>query len=349
MNEIEVLPLSILLGAVVDLVRVFDRETIRDFTINLFEGDESPYSHFNSIGIDRTLDDYDIVVEEIVYNAALSSGRFEILAISKELPIDGDVEDMVRTAVQLMPVLKEVFIHDISCIQNPESFYSILAPLDSLAEIMAGLGDCNEQACRHLSNFVQESTALECLSMVVERENTPPTDAVDNAVTIIFDGVSSSTSLKVLGLVASPSENVARSIIAPSIAKCSSLQVFAAEAEQIRRICKQLSQLDIVRNFGLFFNVIDDSEAIEFCRSNPWKPLLSQEIPLNFWPSILAKANQWTECSSHGPQDVVFFLLCEKNDVLLQNVRAPEAARKRKQSLWNMLGDGWRMIKRRRR
>lgn len=74
---------------------------------------------------------------------------------------------------------------------------------------------------------------------------------------------------------------------------------------------------------------------IDICRNCCWRRLLSQEVPLNYWPKILAKSNQCTSLSSNGkiaghkPRDVVYFLLKEKNGVLLQNVKK-RRIRKRK-------------------
>jgi len=89
-----------------------------------------------------------------------------------------------------------------------------------------------------------------------------------------------------------------------------------------------------VKNFDLCCQQFDDDEGVstnlEMCRVIPWKRVLSQNIQLELWPWILAKTSNCYEDASHTSLDALFFLMREKNDVLLQNVRK-HCIRKRKQ------------------
>lgn len=73
----------------------------------------------------------------------------------------------------------------------------------------------------------------------------------------------------------------------------------------------------------------DDDAYLEVKRNTPWKSLVPQDVPLSLWPRILVKANTWRSQTSHSHLDALFFLMREKNDVLLQNVRKRKI-RKRK-------------------
>lgn len=77
-------------------------------------------------------------------------------------------------------------------------------------------------------------------------------------------------------------------------------------------------------NFDLCFTWHDDDPSLRnlVIDSNaPWKPFLLHDVSLGLWPRILAKMNSWDEKDSHSTLDALLFLVKEKCDMLLQNVR----------------------------
>ena len=104
----------------------------------------------------------------------------------------------------------------------------------------------------------------------------------------------------------------------------------------VNDVCNALARTSAARSFDICFKTLQNvlytgpSRIVPF----PWKTLLGDDnIPLNYWPRILEKAGRWNETTSHTAKDVLFFLLKEKPDVLLQNVKLPKlvsSRRKRK-------------------
>lgn len=106
----------------------------------------------------------------------------------------------------------------------------------------------------------------------------------------------------------------------------------AWEEDQLHRV---LSSTVAVKNFDLTFHVRSKTRSVSLIldRVSPWKEILPQDLPLALWPHVLAKANSWNQQTgfrySHSSLDALFFLIREKNDVLLQNVHR-RRIRKRK-------------------
>lgn len=147
-------------------------------------------------------------------------------------------------------------------------------------------------------------------------------------------------------MVGSPVEESALERVAGSlvnaIVDCKALselltqRVGTDETFPVDGIQQALLRTNAVRNFDMAFRRITEArhhgEAIRFelSRSNTWKVLLADDnVPLNFWPAVLAKADAWKHQTSHSHLDALFYLVREKNDVLLQNVRK-RRIRKRK-------------------
>ena len=71
-------------------------------------------------------------------------------------------------------------------------------------------------------------------------------------------------------------------------------------------------------------------DSLVFDRNPWWKRLLAMDdLPLSLWSLFLEKADTWKCDASHSHLDVLYFLLREKNTLLLQNVRR-RRIRKRK-------------------
>jgi hypothetical protein len=158
------------------------------------------------------------------------------------------------------------------------------------------------------------------------------------ALRTIWEGISESRSLKGFAVFIPPVTSdldVAAECIATAMAKSSSLEFCLFDIEHARTLAVKvehaLMSMDPIKNFDLCFRIREGERFRELIlnRNAPWKPLLSQTVPLALWPRILAKTNAWKDEASHSPLDALYFLLCEKNDVLLQNVRRRKI-RKRK-------------------
>jgi hypothetical protein len=98
---------------------------------------------------------------------------------------------------------------------------------------------------------------------------------------------------------------------------------------------RSLLQSNKIKNNDLFFKRTfrpgrRRKGAFKLVRTSPFKSLLSQNVPLNYWPRILTRADTWNEVDSHSSHDFLFFLIREKNDVLLQNGVHSRHIRKRK-------------------
>lgn len=108
-------------------------------------------------------------------------------------------------------------------------------------------------------------------------------------------------------------------------------------------ISRLLSQSDAAANFDVCFRTVtlppdNDRESTSFYLLMgpsskfpfPWKGVLGDDtIPLTYWPYILEKASKWNKATSHSSLDAFYFLVKEKPDILLQNVKR-RRIRKRK-------------------
>lgn len=73
-----------------------------------------------------------------------------------------------------------------------------------------------------------------------------------------------------------------------------------------------------------------EGHELWFARTPWWLRLMAlDDMSLNLWPYILEKADTWRSSTSHSHLNVLYYLMREKNAVLLQNVRR-RRIRKRK-------------------
>lgn len=90
-----------------------------------------------------------------------------------------------------------------------------------------------------------------------------------------------------------------------------------------------------VRNFDLTFRDYvssnGDTAYLKINRNVKWKTLMNRDdIPLELWSLILQEANEWTEQTSHSSLDALYFLVREKNGILLQNVKKRKRRKRRR-------------------
>jgi hypothetical protein len=201
----------------------------------------------------------------------------------------------------------------------------------------------DEEVMASLSRFVKEAR-LKSIGFV--DWNHPRTGLSQATFTSLCSAAGDSSSLKSLsfrGSMLAGLENATKSLadllsISTSLADFWIDEADVTGALSMGQLCRDLSCTEAVRNFDLCFRRIDLNDSfkqLRLDRTIPWKPLLSQQIRLDYWPSILAKANRWDRYDSHSSLDALYFLIKEKNPVLLQNVRR-RRIRKRKRSQFYM-------------
>jgi hypothetical protein len=103
----------------------------------------------------------------------------------------------------------------------------------------------------------------------------------------------------------------------------------------VQLLSHALCQTPAIRNLDISFIASysngDGDDALIVNRHPWWKRHLGDmdTVPLKLLPLVLEKADKWKCDTSHSHLDVLFFLLKEKNPILLQNVRR-RRIRKRK-------------------
>jgi len=256
---------------------------------------------------------------------------------------------LLSKAIHSLPNLEQVYI---GCAMTPpeaERIFSILRTSSSLEHLFVWLGSVTDGIAEPLERYLRESRLL-AVSLSWSRyedDNSEPVTIAEATVTSICNGIGASTSINSVLVSHAPPEDVSISSAATALARAT------ADSRSLLRIGFEglvpsshtfanhfgnaLMHTEPVKNFDLCYRQIEEWEQyieFELNRSAPWKPLLSQDVPLNYWPSILAKTNTWNEETSHRPLDALFFLLKEKNDVLLQNVRRRPIRKRKRSSLY---------------
>lgn len=163
----------------------------------------------------------------------------------------------------------------------------------------------------------------------------------------VCDAVTDSRTLDGIDIVDPPVDEAhwreAAESLANATANCSSFSEIRfyphrQEAAQrfADRVCHALARTSATTSFDLSFlrgSRYEGRQAVVKClsRPSPWKPFLSQDIPLNLWPLILAETKfwDWRRSASHKSVDILFSLVKEKCDVLFQNIHR-RRIRKRK-------------------
>lgn len=202
------------------------------------------------------------------------------------------------------------------------------------------VGDESTRSLPAVGRCVQDHSSLRQLSIKFELS----LPASEEDFKALCQGVAKSSSLKHLAITSLPPAEQTESIeraaeaLAEAVAESRSLKLVAIHDNQLfqDRIRHAISRTNAAKNFDLTFHheqhrENDDMTVIKLHRTNPWKPLLPQNIPLALWSSILAKTNTWNEVTSHTSVDALFFLAREKCDLLFCNTGTKQlSGRKRK-------------------
>lgn len=123
-----------------------------------------------------------------------------------------------------------------------------------------------------------------------------------------------------------------------AITTSSSIKVVSISDEQgdaqhmVDKMQQSLLQSAPINSFDLFFQKrFDQKEStweLHFGKRSKFKQLLPKNVPLGLWPLILARANSYHHYDSHSSLDLLYYLIKEKHDVLLLNVRYCRSIRK---------------------
>jgi hypothetical protein len=130
------------------------------------------------------------------------------------------------------------------------------------------------------------------------------------AVTSLCDGVAEST-LQKLTLV----QGVLRFLhLKPDVESLARMiaQSSLEEVTLVPRVWSALLRTEHVKNLDFVLSQIGN-DASQLRINRKWKPLVSANTPMGLWPRILEKAHAET---SHGPADVLFYLLREKPNLV---------------------------------
>jgi hypothetical protein len=217
-----------------------------------------------------------------------------------------------------------------------------------LSQIRLRLRYCTDGMAKPLAKYIGESSTLRTLELnwapaVVETNDSSPMSQA--GFSSICEGIGKSTYLHALVLSHTPDDDEEADMAARSVAlalsKSKSLNgsgvtpVTPRNRTFLEKVRSSLVLTPTVQNFDVCVRENEDerSALLFLDRNVPWKPLLSKDIPLALWARILAKANTWNQYVSHTPLDALYFLIREKNDVLLHNVHCRKIQKRRKRGL----------------
>lgn len=272
-----------------------------------------------------------------VFDAIVSHERVGGIAFNE---VEGRfLPSLIRRAVPMLgrdPAVAFSSFNDVAVSEAQEVFAALEECGGNCSLFMVVSHD--EAVMREFARFLSTTESLWCLNLVCGNDilcSRPLFDSICSAL-----GQSPSISkLCFNGAMVSAIDlhHASATLAMVLVASLSLVDLVIFEANEpdsfsMDEICRNLTRTEAFKDMTLCYrrsrNGMD--EKLRISRSMaPWKPLLSQDVPLNYWPSILVKANQWNRFDSHAPVDAILFLLREKSDVLLQNVKR-RRIRKRK-------------------
>lgn len=167
----------------------------------------------------------------------------------------------------------------------------------------------------------------------------------EKALLFICSALANCASLKTLHflglLVKDPSiERISHGGLASAIANCSSLTaVFIRDIMNdtnnisINDVVLALSRSTAVRDFDLSVMLAANGNGLLFERPSWWKMTLPLNIPLNLWSYVLKNADSYIGSVTHSSLDILYLLVKEKCDVLLQNARKRRIRKRKRYAL----------------
>ena len=209
--------------------------------------------------------------------------------------------------------------------------------------------DYGQGFVRALVGFLQNSPLVGTLSLVTRYDDDDDWIMTEENFQSLCAGISSSSvnmiiidSLRVRGHRTDRIHEILAELIGNSTSSIERIEVepagdftFSRGDFSIQLLSRTLFRTPAIRNLDISFRTTYDDEdgrcdSLILTRNPWWKRHLADmdTVPTKLLPSILEKADRW-ECDSHSHLDVLFYLVKEKNPLLLQNVRR-RRIRKRK-------------------
>lgn len=289
--------------------------------------------HFLCLQVDRAPDGDDM--ENSIFDALASTLLIKMLVIDPEVEASC-VPELLGRVLPMMPGVNccvGLLQVQMSQSEAKEIFEQIRhSNISELGIVFRG-----EDGMDAFVRCIRESSSIDALTICCHPGETISVESFHS----ICAAISCSLSLELLNLndvavnEAAKDENVAESL-ANAIVNSSSVSAVAIIDQTsftVDELCHALSHKFAVRNFDLLFRKhtpFDGAEALSFSRGREWKRLVADDsIALSKWPYLLNAADNWHEEDSHSHLDFLFYLMREKNPVLLQNVRR-RRIRKRK-------------------
>jgi len=320
-----------------------DDEAIVGGIVNAILAEHEEWKHLALDG-PLTGDDFG----ERAFDALISSQRIRSFSVN-HLVEGSQLQHLLERAIPNATSLVDmVFLGNQMSDVEADSVFSILSKSKTLRKFGFFVIEYSDSMWRSFERFVRESSSLKFLSMgwpmgeriLAEIGNTVLLEA---RFTSLCDSIAGSSSLEALVISGSPVKeaDLGRATESLTLAIENSTCLTQVGLRRVPNtvylpldpIQEALLRTPAVPNFDWTFrhNETDrENPKLTVTRFNPWKRFLfADNITLSLWPRILDKANKWNKETSHSSLDALYFLMREKNDVLLQNVRK-RRIRKRK-------------------
>jgi len=302
-------------------------------------------------------------LEDEVLRVIGSTGRFYRLYIPPqhdEAEMHEVVDMIKQTAFAMGDHLVQIEVNiELTVEATEEIFFQIIDRCSSLMSVSIYIRCISDQVAHVLSRFLQLTTSVSEVTLTWETSpllDEPCEEPIisQQALDSIFAGITRSTEVDTVHIAIAPTNEekslaLARSMTA-AVQKSNILVRFKVGepyGRLVQQIKNELFNTEASKSLELVFRETSPTDLspvfmMDFSTPVLWHSLLPEEVPLGLWPSILNLTNDWAppghilegdslqdpeyQRTSHGPVDALYFLVKQKPDVLLQNVRC----RKRK-------------------
>lgn len=279
-------------------------------------------------------------IAEKTYDALLCSEKITGFVLCETLPTNSSAR-LLRRGLPLMQQFALALFTGYSMnAAEAKEVFSLLQTVKSPRTLgFFPLQEYDDEVIDAFARFVKESSSLDELIVAWSCRHHVPMNSLE-LFQSICEAVGQSPSINELCLMSFPVDesnyNWPRHL-ANAIASSSSLvtlEMMNDDEDFVDETLEALRKTSAYKSFDLGFcqqeHPAGGGDVLKFTRPSPWKSLLSNDIPLNVWPLILSETKAWNgNEKSHKTRDILFFLLKEKSDVLLQNVKR-RRIRKRK-------------------
>jgi len=280
--------------------------------------------------------------EDSVFDALIASQTMSSFYIPETLEGSQLLHLLGRAIPRMTSRVEMLFLGCHMSDTEADAIFAMLLQCDTLRKFGFFAIEYSDSVWRSFERFVRESTSLTHL-VASKLTGNGSTELSEARFTSLCDSIASSSSLEAISISRSPvkegdvgraTESLTRALVkSTSLTELNLTRLSDTDFSLWEPIQEALLRTAAVQTFDWTFRN-DESDmwnhGLTVTRSNPWKRFLAADnVPLGLWPRILAKANIWNMETSHSSLDALYFLMREKNDVLLQNVRK-RRIRKRK-------------------